>query len=34
MVKVFDFEKRTSKFKFDYEFLAHMDPIKNVTLNA
>jgi len=33
-VKVFNFDKKTSKLKFDYEFMAHMDPIKNITVNG
>jgi WD40 repeat protein len=33
-LKVLDFDKKNGKFKFSYEFLAHLDPIKSLTLCA
>lgn len=34
MLRVLDFDKKTGKFTQDYEFVAHLDPIRNITLNA
>lgn len=33
-LRVLNFDKQQGKFKLEYEFLAHLDPIKNITLNA
>lgn len=34
MLKVLTFDKQKGKFKLDYEFVAHLDPIRNITMNT
>jgi len=33
-MKVLNFDKTEGKFSLDYEFIAHLDPIKNIALNG
>jgi WD40 repeat protein len=33
-MKVLNFDQKFGKFSLDYEFIAHLDPIKVITLNG